>query len=99
MKLAMLEKSTEHSRRRGEQFYTAVHEFSALAEDNKPLLTPTHVLIAEILGNLAIIVAFHAVTAQKAATMCNFRVTFYCLKVQASLFNAQEAVRKLLATI
>jgi hypothetical protein len=28
MNLAMLEKSAERARQRGEQFYTAIHEFS-----------------------------------------------------------------------
>ena len=99
MKLVMLEKSTEHARQRGEKFYTAVHEFSELAEDNKPLLIPTHVLIAEIVGNLAILMAFYVITAHKAATTGNMRVVFYCLKAQASITNTQRAVLKLFAAL
>ena len=99
MKLAMLEKSAEHARQRGEQFYTAIHEFSELAEDNKPLLTPTHVLIAEIVGNLSILMALHVMAAYQAPTTGNGRVAFYCLKVQALLVNAQKAVFNLFVAL
>ena len=63
----MRELATQYADARSPAFYNSMREFAQLSPDNRPIVTPYGVLIAEMLGSIAILKG--QVVAQKISAM------------------------------
>ena len=63
----MRELATQYVNVRSPAFYNSMREFAQLSPDNRPIVTPYGILIAEMIGSIAILKG--QVAAQKISAM------------------------------
>jgi hypothetical protein len=87
--------AAKHAETRAEIFFTAMKEFSELSPDNRPVVSPLGVLIAEMVALVSIVRAQTAEYKEQAARLNNAEFVEFFAKAEKQAELASYAIQNI----
>ena len=87
--------ASRHAEARAETFFTAMKEFSELSPDNRPVVSPLGVLIAEMVALVSIVRAQTAEHKEQAARLNNAEFIELFAKAEKQAELASYAIQNI----